>query len=249
MPRDAQQPGAGYPGTPGGDDPARQGSKRSRLGAGRQAGRQPQAGAWEGGGRPRQRKDVIYLISRSTMERMEEKNNLGARHLAETLSGAERHQAMPKQAGKLNWDESPGASSVHLSRKPATNPEKTCFPAPRVAILSLSQLCRKVIGFKTGLLFLFPHTKDGNVAAERLSAGVMTSHRFPSGDGDPAVGCRSQDSWAGPILGCPAGLRVGAGWGEAGRRRPGMLQHWQDGMPRAEGTQCGVKLVWEAGGK
>lgn len=75
---------------------------------------------------------MIYLISRSATERMEEKNNPGACHLGETLSGAERHQAVPKRAGKLNWDESPGAGNCHLSHKPAANQEKTCFPAPRL---------------------------------------------------------------------------------------------------------------------
>lgn len=34
-----------------------------------------------------------------------------------------------------------------------------------------------------------------------------------------------------------------------GRRQPGMLQHQQDGVLRAGGTYCGIKLVWEAGGK
>lgn len=69
----------------GGGDPTGQGSKRLRLGA----GRQPQAGVWEGCGWPQRRKDVIYLISHSTMERMEEKNSPGAHRLGEMLSGQE----------------------------------------------------------------------------------------------------------------------------------------------------------------
>lgn len=159
---------------------------------------------------------------------MEEKNIPGARCLGEVLSEVERHRAVLKPAGKLNWDESPRAESVHLNYKPATNSEKTHFPAPGIAILKLVQLCRKVTDFKTGLLFLpaplpLP-LKHGNAAAGCLGVGVMTSRGLPSGDGDPAAGCRSQDSRAGPILGRPAGLRAGAEREEAGRRRAGLPQ-------------------------
>lgn len=138
---------------------------------------------------------------------------------------------MPKQAGKLNWDESPGASSVHLSHKPATNPEKTCFPAPSVKPQPALQG-----GDRLQNWLIIPHHKDGNVAAGCPSAGVMTSHGLPFGDSEPAVGCRSQDSRAGLIPGCPAELRAGAECREAGRIRPGMLQCRQDGMLRAGGT-------------
>lgn len=137
-----------------------QGQDQSSRGWG-QAGRQPQAGAWEGGGRPQRRKDVIYLISRPATERMEEKNNLGAHHLGEMLSGAKRHQAVPKRAGKLNLDESHGVGSRHLSHKPAANPEKTHFPAPRVATVSLDQLCRKGTGLKIGLFLPPPSPPQG----------------------------------------------------------------------------------------
>lgn len=156
---------------------------------------------------------------------MEEKNIPGARCLGEMLSGAERHRAVPKPAGKLNWDASPRAGSIHLSYKPVTNSEKTHFPAPSIAILRLVQLCRKVTDSKTGLQFLpaplpLP-LHHGNVAAGCLGVGVMTSHGLPSGDGDLAAGCRSQDSQAGPILGRPAGLRAGAEREDAGGRRAG----------------------------
>lgn len=65
--------------------------------------------------------------------------------------------------------------------------------APRAAILSLNQLCRKGTGLKTGLFPHTPLTKDGNGSAQCLSTAVMTSHRLPGRDGDQAVGCRSLD--------------------------------------------------------
>lgn len=169
---------------------------------------------------------------------MEKKNILGVRYLEEMLSGAERHRAVPKPAGKLNWDASPRAGSIHLSYKHATNSEKTHFPAPRIAILRLVQLCGKVTDFKTGSLFLpaplpLP-LHHGNVAAGCLGVGVIPNHGLPSGDGDPAAGCRSQDSRAGPILGRPVGLRAGAEREDSGRRRAGSGDR-------------GVKLVEKAG--
>lgn len=135
------------------------------------------------------------------------------------LKGTE--QAVPEPAGKSNWDESPRAGSIHLSYKPATNSEKTHFPAPRIAILRFVQLCRKVTDFKTGFLFLpaplpLP-LKHGNVAAGCLGVGVMTGSppEMVTRQRDAGARTRRQDRSSGS---CGA---EGGRWGRGRRQETG----------------------------
>lgn len=216
MPSDAQQPRAGCPGTPRrGDDPAGQDQRQ-------EAGGQPQAGAWEGGGQPQRGKDEIYPTSHSATERMEEKNNPRARRLEEMLSGDERHRVVSKQAGKLNWDESPGAGSVHLSHKPRENTLPSspgCDFQPRPALQKGNKLQNH------RFVFCFLPTKDGKVAAGCLSTGVMTNHGLPSG----LPGSTGPRASHGAVSGCWAGAgrqqaargaAASAGWDAESRGNP-----------------------------
>lgn len=146
-------------------------------------GRQQAAPGWSVGGRwaatAGEGQDLPDIPLRSATERMEEKNNPRARRLEEMLSGDKRHRAVSKQAGKLNWDVSPGAGSTHLSLKRSENTlpsSQGCDFQPRPALQKGDKLQNPRFGF------CFLPTKDGKVAAGCLSTGVMPNHGLPSGD-------------------------------------------------------------------